>query len=72
EPGCAVQAELEKGFINPERYDSYLHMKKELAFLNRQKLGKKSYVKRQYDKLFSKMVKQVKNKKITKNFFTQY
>ncbi|HEX2919623.1 MAG TPA: ribosome small subunit-dependent GTPase A, partial [Bacteroidales bacterium] len=46
EPGCAVQAELEKGFINPERYDSYLHMKKELAFLNRQKLGKKSYVKR--------------------------
>lgn len=28
EPGCAVQAELEKGAISPERYDSYLHLKK--------------------------------------------
>ena len=31
EPGCAVQSELEKGTISPERYDSYLHLKKELA-----------------------------------------
>ncbi len=56
EPGCAVQSELEKGNISPERYDSYLHLKKELAFLNRRKAEKN----RQYQKDFSKMVKQVK------------
>ncbi len=56
EPGCAVQSELEKGTISPERYDSYLHLKKELAFVNRRKTQKN----RQYQKDFSKMVKQVK------------
>lgn len=71
EPGCAVQAELEKGFINPERYNSYLDMKKELAFLNRRKLEKKSNVKRQYDKQFSKMVKQVLSMKQDAYNFTQ-
>lgn len=63
EPGCAVQAELEKGFISPERYDSYLHLKKELAFLNRRKAEKNSNVERQYDKQFSKMVKREMSKK---------
>ena len=64
EPGCAVQSELEKGNISPERYDSYLHLKKELAFLNRRKAEKN----RQYQKDFSKMVKQVKILKEKKNF----
>lgn len=56
EPGCAVQSELEKGNISPERYDSYLHLKKELAYSNRRKSQKN----RQYQKDFSKMVKQMK------------
>ena len=64
EPGCAVQSELEKGNISPERYDSYLHLKKELAFLNRRKAEKN----RQYQKDFSKMVKQVKILKEKKIF----
>ncbi|MCG8307213.1 MAG: ribosome small subunit-dependent GTPase A [Cytophagales bacterium] len=64
EPGCAVQSELEKGNISPERYDSYLHLKKELAFLNRRKTDKN----RQYQKDFSKMVKQVKILKEKKIF----
>ena len=64
EPGCAVQSELEKGNISPERYDSYLHLKKELAFLNRRKTDKN----RQYQKDFSKMVKQVKKLKEKKIF----
>lgn len=63
EPGCAVQAELEKGYINPERYDSYLHLKKELAFLNRRKAEQNSSVERQYEKKFSKMVKHELSKK---------
>ena len=69
EPGCAVQAELERGFISPERYDSYLHLKKELAFLNRRKTEKNSHVERQYGKQFSKMVKRVmSNKNELKNY----
>ncbi len=64
EPGCAVQSELEKGNISPERYDSYLHLKKELAFLNRRKTEKN----RQYQKDFSKMVKRVKILKEKKIF----
>ncbi|MCG8581416.1 MAG: ribosome small subunit-dependent GTPase A [Bacteroidales bacterium] len=63
EPGCAVQAELEKGYISPQRYDSYLHLKKELAFLNRRKAEKNTNVERQYEKQFSKMVKREMNKK---------
>jgi ribosome biogenesis GTPase len=69
EPGCAVQAKLEKGFISPERYDSYLHLKKELAFLNRRKAEKNSSVERQYGKRFSKLVKQeMKKKQVMKNY----
>lgn len=63
EPGCAVQAELERGYLSPERYDSYLHLKKELAFLNRRKAEKNSNVERQSDKQFSKMVKRELGKK---------
>lgn len=63
EPGCAIQAELERGHISPERYDSYLHLKKELAFLNRRKAEKNNNVERQYDKQFSKMVKREMSKK---------
>ena len=63
EPGCAVQAKLEEGLITPERYDSYLHMKKELEFLNKQKSEKKNYIIRQDEKKFSKMVKRVLKEK---------
>ncbi len=62
EPGCAVQAALEQGAISPERYDSYLHLKKELAFLQRRKM-EKSNVERAHEKEFSKMVKEVKKRK---------
>ncbi|CAM1343533.1 ribosome small subunit-dependent GTPase A [Tenacibaculum amylolyticum] len=63
EPGCAVQIELEKGYITPERYDSFLHLKKELAYLDRRKSEKNEYTEKQHGKKFSKMVKQEMNKK---------
>ncbi|MGF1730200.1 ribosome small subunit-dependent GTPase A [Photobacterium kasasachensis] len=63
EPGCAVQQELETGNITPERYDSYLNLKQELAFLDRRKKEKNTYAERQYDKAFSKMVKTTSNRK---------
>lgn len=63
EPGCAVQAKLEAGLITPERYDSYLHLKKELSYLNKHQSEKKTYLMRQEDKRFGKMVKQVVKQK---------
>ncbi|WP_397334026.1 ribosome small subunit-dependent GTPase A [Paenibacillus sp. YN15] len=35
EPGCAVQAALEDGTLEEERYNSYLKLQKELAYLAR-------------------------------------
>jgi len=63
EPGCAVQSDLERGYITPERYDSYLHLKKELAFLNRRKTERNGFLERQHAKQFSKMVKRKMSKK---------
>jgi len=63
EPGCAVQEELEAGNITPERYDSYLHLKQELAFLDRKKNEKSSHVQRQHDKDFGKLVKTTLSRK---------
>lgn len=63
EPGCAVQSELEKGYISPERYDSYLHLKKELAYLKRKQIQNNSYDGRDHDRKFSKMVKSELSKK---------
>ncbi|MCC2524284.1 ribosome small subunit-dependent GTPase A [Vibrio coralliilyticus] len=55
EDGCAVQQELEIGNLTPERYDSYLHLKQEVAFLDRRRSEKNRSVERQYDKALSKM-----------------
>ncbi|MNN87379.1 putative ribosome biogenesis GTPase RsgA [compost metagenome] len=35
EPGCAVQAALQDGSLEEERYNSYLKLQKELAYLAR-------------------------------------
>jgi ribosome biogenesis GTPase len=35
EPGCAVQQALEDGALDPDRYESYLKLQKEIAYLNR-------------------------------------
>jgi ribosome biogenesis GTPase / thiamine phosphate phosphatase len=35
EPGCAVQAAVASGELRPERYESYLELQKELAYLHR-------------------------------------
>ncbi|EPX6949158.1 ribosome small subunit-dependent GTPase A [Vibrio alginolyticus] len=63
ESGCAVQEELETGNITPERYDSYLHLKQELAYLDRKKSEKSSYVERKHDKEFGKLVKTTLSRK---------
>jgi ribosome biogenesis GTPase len=35
EPGCAVQQALEDGTLDPGRFESYLKLQKEIAYLNR-------------------------------------
>jgi len=60
EPGCAVLAAVESGDLPREKYDSYLKLKKETAFFAMTEIEK-----RQRDKRFGKMVKNVV--KIKKN-----
>jgi ribosome biogenesis GTPase / thiamine phosphate phosphatase len=64
EPGCAVQAALESGKISPERYDSYLSLKNEIAYLERRKNEKGRHTERLHDKEFTKYIKTVQSKKI--------
>jgi ribosome biogenesis GTPase / thiamine phosphate phosphatase len=64
EPGCAVQAALESGNISPERYDSYLSLKNEIAYLERRKNEKGRHSERFHNKEFSKYIKTVQSKKI--------
>ncbi|ATD06552.1 ribosome small subunit-dependent GTPase A [Pseudoalteromonas piscicida] len=63
EPGCAVQQELEYGNITAERYDSYLHLKQEQAFLERRRNVRNKSAERQHGKDFTKMVKSTLSKK---------
>ncbi len=37
EPGCAVREDLEAGFIEPERFDAWLELRRELAWLETQR-----------------------------------
>lgn len=64
EPGCAVQEALELGYITAERYDSYLNLKKEIAFLERKKGEKSRYNERLHSKKFGKMYKAAQSKKV--------
>lgn len=59
EPGCAVQAALESGQITPERYNSYLNLKKEIAFLQIKKSEKSVYLERCRSKKFTKLCKDI-------------
>ncbi|MFA0086716.1 ribosome small subunit-dependent GTPase A [Vibrio sp. 10N.261.51.F12] len=63
EHGCAVQHGLETGNITPERYNSYLHLQQELAYLDRKRNEKKGHIERLYDKEFGKLVKTTLSRK---------
>ena len=64
EPGCAVQEALGNGMITPERYNSYLELKKEIAYLNIKKSENRVFLERQKSKNFTKHVKDVMKTKI--------
>jgi ribosome biogenesis GTPase len=52
EPGCAVQAALGEGELDPERYESYLEQSRELDYLK----GRKAYLERKKER-FKKIAK---------------
>ncbi len=59
EPGCAVQAEIENGNLDIERYENYLKLKKEAEFIE----SKSSVTKQQERK--------VKEKQVHKDFYAR-
>lgn len=62
EPGCAVKEALTTGELNPDRYERYLKMQKEVAYLEKRKQGVearlnkrvKTYEKRNSEKKYLK------------------
>ncbi len=65
EPGCAVQEAIGKDLITPDRYNSYLELKKEIAYLNLKKSEKGIFLERQQNKRFTKHCKKMMKEKIS-------
>lgn len=63
EPDCAVKQAVENGELDPERYESYLKLKRELAYLDeRQDEFVRRESKRQ-SKVMSKMIRRMNDKR---------
>ena len=58
EPGCAVRAALDRGDLAPDRFNSYLKLRKEAAWLERRK-SESSYEDRQHEKSLHKLYKSI-------------
>lgn len=60
EPGCAVKKALDNGELDPDRYQNYLKLQKELKRLEMRKSGREAHYQRMLGKKFSSMVKEIK------------
>ena len=60
EPGCAVREALENETLTQNRFQSYLKLKKEFAYLDRRRSQKAQLDQRNHGKELSKHIKQVK------------
>ena len=58
EPGCAVRSALDSGDLSESRYNSYLKLMKEVAYLDRRK-SESSYQDRKHDKALGKLYKSI-------------
>lgn len=63
EPGCAVQQALVQGELDPGRYESYLEMRRELAFLHRKQDEKASRDHQRQWKKISRWIKDIQKEK---------
>ncbi|MBN1648203.1 MAG: ribosome small subunit-dependent GTPase A [Spirochaetales bacterium] len=64
EPGCAVQKALAEGSLLPERYESYLELRRELDYLETKQNERAKHEYRARDKRLAMMIRDMKNKKI--------
>lgn len=58
EPGCAVSAALVNGSLDRKRWDSWLKLQKELAYLEVKKEGKQKMQEKQWGKQIAKLQKE--------------
>ena len=58
EPGCAIQAALESGDLDQSRFDSFLKLRKEAAWLDRRK-AESTFEVRKHDKSLGKLYKSI-------------
>jgi ribosome biogenesis GTPase / thiamine phosphate phosphatase len=63
EPGCAVDAALEAGTLDPARYEAYLKLRREMAYAERRSSENFVHEERKRGKEFGKMCKRVMNEK---------
>lgn len=63
EPGCAVQAALEAGELEAARYESYVQLRREQAFLETRVDERAARAGKARDKRFGRMLKDMKKKK---------
>ncbi|MFH0919213.1 MAG: ribosome small subunit-dependent GTPase A, partial [Fibrobacterota bacterium] len=62
EPGCAVRKAMDNGTLDPKRFESYLKLKKEYAYLSDRQTMKASAIEKARWKDISKYAKQLKKK----------
>ena len=62
EPGCAVQAAIRDGSLDPERLASFLKLKREFAYLADRKTMKASAIEKARWKAISKQAKNLKKR----------
>ena len=60
EPGCAIEAALESGELDPKRYQNYLSLQEELARLEQRKTKTKRQIKDEWEKGIAKKIKEFK------------
>lgn len=62
EPGCAVQQALSDGELDPARYENYLHIRREMAYLARRADPAAQRAEKQKWKAISKWIKEIEKK----------
>ncbi|MDP1676799.1 MAG: ribosome small subunit-dependent GTPase A [Bacteroidota bacterium] len=59
EPGCAVQSAIEDGYLDPERYESFLKLKKEAEFIESKSSVTKQQERKAREKKLGKDIKAI-------------
>ena len=63
EPGCAIQAAIKDGHLDPARHNAYQKLQRELAYNQRRQSESYNHQERQRTKALGKMYKRIQNEK---------